>query len=247
MGFIQKLPTKLVSAFRATLEASVLLHTRTRTRVRTPPCPRTSLPSHLPALAPPCPRTCRPKVCEDADVVLHVVDSSSPIGRQQAWSVQQILREVGAEHTPQILALNKADAVLAATAKLPAPTEWVSLHDTVSPTYAVAISATQGKNLPKLLSAVEKAPPSRSRARGSCPALTRTPPSPLSHPGAALPLGAGLVRAAVRKRRAARRDAQGWHHRGGGVRRHRLPRGRVRAAPSRVAPRQAAGRRRGQE
>jgi len=117
-------------------------------------------------------------VCEDADVVLHVVDSSSPIGRQQAWSVQQILREVGAEHTPQILALNKADAVLAATAKLPAPTEWVSLHDTVSPTYAVAISATQGKNLPKLLSAVEKAPPSRSRARGSCPALTRTPPSP---------------------------------------------------------------------
>ncbi|EOD18700.1 hypothetical protein EMIHUDRAFT_470200 [Emiliania huxleyi CCMP1516] len=114
VGFIQKLPTKLVSAFRATLEASV---------------------------------------CEDADVVLHVVDSSSPIGRQQAWSVQQILREVGAEHTPQILALNKADAVLAATAKLPAPTEWVSLHDTVSPTYAVAISATQGKNLPKLLSA----------------------------------------------------------------------------------------------
>ena len=36
------------------------------------------------------------KVCEDADILIHVVDSASPIGRQQAWSVQQILATLGA-------------------------------------------------------------------------------------------------------------------------------------------------------
>ncbi|KAJ1468696.1 P-loop containing nucleoside triphosphate hydrolase protein, partial [Baffinella frigidus] len=62
VGFIQKLPTKLVSSFRATLEE-----------------------------------------LEDASLVVHVVDSSSPLSRQQVWSVQNIIEELMVEDTPQVL------------------------------------------------------------------------------------------------------------------------------------------------
>jgi len=60
VGFIQKLPTKLVSSFRATLEE-----------------------------------------LEDASLVVHVVDGSSPLARQQVWSVQNIIEELMVEDTPQ--------------------------------------------------------------------------------------------------------------------------------------------------
>ena len=56
VGFIQKLPTKLVSAFRATLEE-----------------------------------------LQEASLILHVVDSSSALARQQVWSVQSIIEELEAE------------------------------------------------------------------------------------------------------------------------------------------------------
>ena len=69
VGFIQKLPTKLVSSFRATLEE-----------------------------------------LEDATILVHVVDASHPLAKQQIWSVQSIIEELMMEDTPQILVLNKMDA-----------------------------------------------------------------------------------------------------------------------------------------
>jgi GTP-binding protein HflX len=44
-----------------------------------------------------------------ADLLLHVVDSASPVREQQAAEVDKVLAEIGASDVPQILAWNKAD------------------------------------------------------------------------------------------------------------------------------------------
>ncbi len=46
-----------------------------------------------------------------ADVLLHVVDASSPVRREQIEQVQQVLAALGAGDIPQILVWNKMDAV----------------------------------------------------------------------------------------------------------------------------------------
>jgi GTP-binding protein HflX len=68
VGFIQKLPTQLVAAFRATLEEIT-----------------------------------------EADALLHVVDVTHPHALEQAQTVLETLRELGASNKPVITALNKAD------------------------------------------------------------------------------------------------------------------------------------------
>ncbi|WP_084676962.1 GTPase HflX [Massilia niastensis] len=45
-----------------------------------------------------------------ADLLLHVVDSSSPTRMEQVEQVNEVLREIGADHVPQILVWNKIDA-----------------------------------------------------------------------------------------------------------------------------------------
>jgi GTP-binding protein HflX len=45
----------------------------------------------------------------EASLLLHVVDVSSPYGQQQTAHVFKVLAEIGAEDTPQILVMNKAD------------------------------------------------------------------------------------------------------------------------------------------
>ena len=68
VGFIQKLPHKLVAAFRATLEEVT-----------------------------------------EADLLLHVVDASSPGVEEREAAVESVLREIGAGDRPSLLVLNKAD------------------------------------------------------------------------------------------------------------------------------------------
>jgi GTP-binding protein HflX len=68
VGFVQRLPTTLVAAFRATLE----------------------------------------EVAE-ADLLVHVVDASSPTMCHQIEAVEQVLEEIGAGGRPAVLALNKID------------------------------------------------------------------------------------------------------------------------------------------
>ncbi len=46
----------------------------------------------------------------NADVLLHVVDGASPMRMQQIEEVNMVLREIGADHIPQILVWNKIDA-----------------------------------------------------------------------------------------------------------------------------------------
>jgi len=74
VGFINKLPTQLVAAFRATLEE-----------------------------------------INEADLLLHVVDITHPNVREQSTTVEQVLRELGAEDKPVITALNKVDLLVEET------------------------------------------------------------------------------------------------------------------------------------
>ena len=46
-----------------------------------------------------------------ADVLLHVVDASSPSAEQQIETVNQVLKEIGIDSARAILVLNKTDAV----------------------------------------------------------------------------------------------------------------------------------------
>ena len=45
-----------------------------------------------------------------ADLLLHVVDASSPVRDDQAAEVNKVLAEIGADQTPQIVVWNKIDA-----------------------------------------------------------------------------------------------------------------------------------------
>jgi GTP-binding protein HflX len=46
-----------------------------------------------------------------ADLLLHVVDASSSNRSEQIDEVNKVLKEIGADHIPQILVLNKADLI----------------------------------------------------------------------------------------------------------------------------------------
>lgn len=49
----------------------------------------------------------------EADLLLHVVDASSPEFVQQIAQVQRVLHEIGAQDVPQLLVFNKLDAIAA--------------------------------------------------------------------------------------------------------------------------------------
>jgi len=99
VGFIQKLPTTLVAAFRATLEEVV-----------------------------------------EADILLEVVDITHVNAVEQSETVNQVLKELGAEGKPRITALNKVD-------KLDDP---AAVDLTLFPN-AVAISAKEQTGFTELL------------------------------------------------------------------------------------------------
>jgi len=109
VGFIQKLPTDLVAAFRATLEEVT-----------------------------------------EADVIIQVVDLSSPSVEEQAETVEEVLHDLEAAGKPRVVALNKVDllgpsarrrAVAALSARYPG---------------AVAISASTRSGFPALLEVIDK-------------------------------------------------------------------------------------------
>jgi len=110
VGFIQKLPTDLVAAFRATLEEVT-----------------------------------------EADLIIHVVDASSPTAGEQAETVEEVLRDLDAATKPRVVALNKVDML--------GPAARRRAVGAISARYpgAVAISALNGSGFPALLAAVDQA------------------------------------------------------------------------------------------
>jgi GTP-binding protein HflX len=110
VGFIQKLPTDLVAAFRATLEEVT-----------------------------------------EADVILQVLDLSSPAVEEQAETVEQVLGDLGAADKPRVVALNKVD-LLGPASRRRAISALASRYPN-----AVPISATSRTGLKELLEAVDEA------------------------------------------------------------------------------------------
>jgi GTP-binding protein HflX len=106
VGFIQKLPTQLVAAFRATLEEIA-----------------------------------------EADLLLHVVDSTHVNVRQQVEAVHQTLAEIQAGHIPVLTVLNKIDRLDAPELALQALRDFPN---------SVAISALTGLGIDELLNAVNE-------------------------------------------------------------------------------------------
>ncbi len=78
---------------------------------------------------------------KEADLLLHVLDASAPGIDEREAAVDAVLREIGAAERPQVLALNKSDAV--SPGRLSALVE--GRHD------AVAVSGLTGEGVPRLL------------------------------------------------------------------------------------------------
>jgi GTP-binding protein HflX len=110
VGFIQKLPTDLIAAFRATLEEVT-----------------------------------------EADLIIQVLDVSSPSVDEQAATVDKILGDLGAADKPRVVALNKVDLL--------GPASRRRAISSVSSRYpgAVAISATSRAGFAELLDAMDQA------------------------------------------------------------------------------------------
>ena len=110
VGFIQKLPTDLVAAFRATLEEVT-----------------------------------------EADVVVQVLDLSSPAVAEQAETVEQVLADLGAAAKPRVVVLNKVD-LLGPASRRRAVSAFAERYPG-----AVAISATSRTGFDPLLAALDEA------------------------------------------------------------------------------------------
>ncbi len=113
VGFIQKLPTQLVAAFRATLEE-----------------------------------------LEEADLLIHVVDGTSPDVLEQIESVEGTLRDLGVDQRPTLTVMNKIDAL---EDPLEEVLDELSAELDIRP---IAVSAQEKRNLNELRAAIERIVPS---------------------------------------------------------------------------------------
>jgi GTP-binding protein HflX len=107
VGFVQRLPTALVAAFRATLEE-----------------------------------------VSEADLLVHVVDASSPSMNRQIEAVEQVLEDIGAAGLPVVVALNKVDLLAYDT-----PLQLSGVAATLS---SVRVSALAGNGVDHLLCCISE-------------------------------------------------------------------------------------------
>jgi GTPase len=95
----------------------------------------------------------------EADLLLHVVDASSPALPEQMVEVERVLEEIGAAGVPQILVFNKLDR-LDATQR-PRVLADASLRDGGALIPRVFVSATSGEGLDELRRTIAEALPGR--------------------------------------------------------------------------------------
>jgi GTPase len=113
----------------------------------------------------------------EAALLLHVVDASSPGAPQHTARVFEVLADIGADKTPQILVLNKMDQIESAASDTESQAQRVqSLMQrimgevkTTARTEAIPVSARTGVGFAELLQAIDNAlpldPVSRQRFR----------------------------------------------------------------------------------
>ncbi|MBV8622285.1 MAG: GTPase HflX [Herbaspirillum sp.] len=92
-----------------------------------------------------------------ADLLLHVVDAASPVRMEQIEEVNLVLKEIGADHVPQILVWNKIDA---------AGLEPAVEHDEYGKIQRVFVSAKSGAGLDLLREAIAASLKAALEARG---------------------------------------------------------------------------------
>ena len=81
----------------------------------------------------------------DADLILHVVDGAHPDPEEQVRAVREVLAEIGADHLPELLVINKIDI---------ADEEWLLRLRRIWPD-AVFVSAYDGQGIDDLRAAIE--------------------------------------------------------------------------------------------
>ena len=99
-----------------------------------------------------------------ADLLLHVVDASSPAREAQQAEVGKVLAEIGAAEVPQVVVLNKIDAVGSGN-ELSAGVE----RDQYGRISRVFVSARSGAGLDGLRAAIAEFARQRAAARGADP------------------------------------------------------------------------------
>lgn len=94
----------------------------------------------------------------EATLLLHVVDVSSEHAEDQTREVLDVLREIEADGTPQILVMNKADTLGASEEEMQtAASRLLGERADSSKTQSVAVSAKTGQGIDKLLAIIDAA------------------------------------------------------------------------------------------
>ena len=119
----------------------------------------------------------------DADLLLHVVDASSPVMQAQRDEVERVLAEIGAGDVPQIVVYNKLDQI-----ELPprALQDWIERpgHPSVVP--RVFVSALQGTGLAQLRALIAQAASAQGlNPPGQSPSLAHDAPVTIDSPDSA--------------------------------------------------------------
>src|SRR5262249_20313142 len=92
----------------------------------------------------------------EASLLLHVVDASSPYAPQHTAHVLKVLAEIGAEHTSQILVMNKVDLLPEHVDDVHALAQRILAEARPrEQSAAVAISAQSGEGINQLLSEID--------------------------------------------------------------------------------------------
>ena len=93
----------------------------------------------------------------EAELLLHVVDATSPHAAEQTAHVFKVLGEIGAQETPQILVLNKTDLLPEGTVDVEAVAQRVlSQSGHHAPARAAAASARTGDGVEALHALIDK-------------------------------------------------------------------------------------------
>ncbi len=90
----------------------------------------------------------------EAQLLLHVIDASSPVAAEHTAHVREVLQEIGAGETPQVLVFNKVDS-MPGSERLDAQALAARIAlDGLAP--AVAVSARTGEGFAELLAMMDK-------------------------------------------------------------------------------------------
>ena len=103
----------------------------------------------------------------DADLLLHVMDVSSPGALEQRAEVERVLEEIGAGNVPQVWVCNKCD-LLEDSQRPRQPADWVEVHPGVRRP-RVFVSAVTGEGLDALRRVIASAAAGRLNADGATP------------------------------------------------------------------------------